>query len=169
MGIIHTTKYRRGAAAEDRWCQILADRGRCVIPLGAHGDDSGAPVLWKGLERVVLPDVFDATRRSFWEVKTRTRPSSNPKTGDLEYAIDYGLYLQYKNISKYTGFPVRFAVYEENSPAGGSCWLTIALETIAECGRIHTQWPRAGGEGSRECMGGIFWPRKKMRIVKEGY
>lgn len=176
----------RGDTAQRQWADTLRDRGNAVLPAYAFDDvtpETKAPVMLVPCGVRITPDVLSFRPRQFpvWhEVKAKSVPSFYRKYGRWEHGCDYSASQEYQLVQTETNIPIFIVVHETATPVDPDChsplepsgiWLAISLNAALKYGEHRCDWP--GGKDQpwrrgRKGMGGLLWPRGRMRLIDGG-
>lgn len=147
-------EFRRGRVGEWIVSMIMRAKKYHVVPSYDYaGVDGGKPPRMQGANlALIIPDldVCRGGRRSWFEVKTKSRADYTRVTGRDEHGMDLWHFNQYQQVELESGCDVTVAVYEETT---GDV-LAIGLKTIARIGRKSPNFNNG--------RGGMFWPRDDM-------
>ncbi|WP_027860118.1 exodeoxyribonuclease V subunit beta [Marmoricola sp. URHB0036] len=147
------------------WGSWLEDRGYAVTPLGeavGNTERSRAPLTKVGGEHLRSPD-FSAIKggaTAFWEVKSRSRASVDPLTGESQHWIDKAAFTDYLKISAKTGTPVWVVLYEAPTATAPGRWLQTDVEHLREVGSYDVRRGASGG-----FVPAWVWPVSEMHEV----
>ena len=125
-------------------------------------DRSGAPLTRVGGEWLRSPD-FSAIKdgvTAFWEVKSRSRASVDPLTGESQHWIDRAAFSDYLKINVKTGTRVWVVLYEAPTATTPGRWLQTDVAAPAG-GRHRRRAPR----GERRVVAAWVWPVSEMQEI----
>jgi len=151
---------------EREWAAWLSAHGWLVTQFcDATGNMSGtqAPMsLSPGGVPLVAPDLqaVKAGQLTWWEVKTRVRPETDPLTGLRYHWIPFDRFKDYLKVSQASQTPLMVALYERSNRDDGGRWLTISLDAIYHHGFKATIQDTNGEE-----LKVIQWPVDEMEIA----
>jgi len=148
------------------WGSWLEEQGYAVTPLGEATGNTGrseAPLTKVGGEYLRSPDfsAIKAGTTEFWEVKSRSRATVDPLTGESQHWIDMAAFADYLQINVRTGTRVRIVLYEAPTATSPGRWLSTDVEHLREIG---TSEMRRGASG--ELIEAWVWPVSGMREVR---
>lgn len=147
------------------WGSWLESDGYAVTPLGeatGNTERSQAPLTRVGGEWLRSPD-FSAIRAgstAFWEVKTRSRASVDPLTGESQHWIDKAAFADYLKIADLTGTSVWVVLYEAPTATTRGRWLQTDVHHLREVGSDEV---RRGASGRQ--VGAWVWPVSEMQEI----
>jgi len=159
----------QGAPRISRRCELafgswLTQQGYFLEPTcNASGNTqrSEAPLVQVGGRSLRAPDF--QTKRSgqsqYWEVKYRSRPFTDPATGERVFLVGFDAFRDYLEIERLTQCPVWIVVYWHGDGGSGQ-WLRIR---VSEAARIGSQLVAPNHEGTPEAQ--WSWPVDRMETL----
>jgi len=127
----------------------------------ANTQRSEAPLVQVGGRSLRAPDF--QTKKSgqsqYWEVKYRSRPFTDPATGDRVFLVKFEAFRDYLEIERVTQCPVWIVVYWHGDGGRGQ-WLRIR---ISEAALIGQQLVAPNHEGTPESQ--WSWPVDRMEAL----
>ncbi len=136
-----------------------------VTPLGeavGNTERSRAPLTKVAGEHLRSPD-FSAIKggaTAFWEVKSRSRASVDPLTGESQHWIDKAAFTDYLKINVKTGTSVWVVLYEAPTATAPGRWLQSDVQHLLEVGSDDV---RRGANGG--FVPAWVWPVSEMQEV----